>query len=111
MLKAAAIAVALSGAASLGGCVDFKTNGPAIVVNVKSEGDECRVTVTRNPYVQPLSFIRVTQAQLLQVGRETRSRRAIVVADVNAQYKCMGAAIITLQEAGLLVDFAPWESR
>ena len=82
-----------------------------MVVNVKSEGDQCRVTVVRNPYAQPLEFARVTQAQLLQFGRQTRSRRAIVVSDVNAQYKCVGAAIITLQEAGLLVDLAPWDSR
>jgi hypothetical protein len=30
---------------------------------------------------------------------------------VNAQYKCIGAAIITLQQAGSRVDLAPWDSR
>jgi hypothetical protein len=81
------------------------------VVNVKSDRDQCRVTVIRNPYVPPLAFTRVSQEQLLRIGRETKSRRAVVVSDVNAEYKCIGAAIITLQQAGLSVDYAPWDSR
>jgi hypothetical protein len=30
---------------------------------------------------------------------------------MNAEYKCIGAAIITMQQAGLQVDLAPWDSR
>ena len=82
-----------------------------MVINVKSDGDECRVTVVRNAFVQPLQFTRVNQAQLLQIAQQAKSRRGIVVSDVNAQYKCMGAVIITLQQARLSVDLAPWDSR
>ena len=111
MLKLRTTAVALSGAALLAACVEMKAIDPPIVVNVKSEGDQCRVSVLRNPFVQPLVFARVNQRQLLQIGRQAKSHRAIVVSDVNAQYKCIGAAIITLQQAGSRVDLAPWDSR
>lgn len=111
MLKIAYLVLAFSGAGLLAACVQMRADDPPIVVNVKSDGEQCRVTVLRNPYSQPQSFLRVTQAQLLQVGRETKSRRAIVVVGGNTPYKCMGAAIITLQQAGLLVDLAPWDDR
>ena len=93
------------------GCVQFRSSYPPIVVNVRTEANECRVTVARDPSTRPLNFIRVNQAQLLQIGREAKSRRAIVISDVTAQYKCIGAAIITMQQAGLMVDFAVWDSR
>jgi hypothetical protein len=82
-----------------------------MVVNVKSEGDTCRVTFVPNSFVQPLNFTRVNQEQLLQMSRQAKSRRAIVVSDLSAQYKCIGAAIITLQQAGSSVDLAPWDSH
>jgi hypothetical protein len=81
------------------------------VVNVKNAGDECIVTVQRQHIAQDPDFVRVKQAQLLEIGRQAKSRRAIVVSDVKAQYKCIGAAITTLQQAGLAVDFAVWDSR
>jgi hypothetical protein len=111
MPKMAYLLVAFSGAAPLSACVQIRADDPPIVVNVKSAGEECRVTVLRNPYSQPQDFVRVTHAQLLQAGRENKSRRAIVVVGGDTQYKCLGAAIITLQQAGLLVDLAPWNDR
>jgi hypothetical protein len=111
MVKEQTIALALCGVAPLGGCIELNSNVPPLVVNVKSEGDQCRVTVVRNPFLEPLDFQRVDQAQLLQIARQTNGRRAIVVSDVSAQYKCIGAAIVTLQEAGLHVDVASWDSR
>jgi hypothetical protein len=101
----------LAAAIALPGCVQFGSNQPPLVVNVKSESESCRVTVEREPFAQPLDFIRVSQAQLLDIGRQTKARRAIVIYDVNVPYKCIGAAIVTLQEAGLTVDAAVWDSR
>ena len=60
----------------------------------------CRVTVDGQ---------RVTQKQLLDIARRSPGRRGIIVYAQNAPYKCIGAAIITLQEAGLhSVDAAAW---
>ena len=111
MRKHHAIALLLCGVTALGGCVEIKSNVPPIVVNVKNEGDQCQVTVIRFPFTQPLDFQRVSQAQLLEVARQAKTRRAVLVSDVKAQYKCMGAALVTLQEAGLQVDLAVWDSR
>jgi hypothetical protein len=96
---------------ALGGCVQSMSGASSpIVVNVKSVADGCRVTVARDPSSYPLNFVRVDQAHLLQMGREAKGRRAIVAFDMNAEYKCIGAAIITMQQAGLRVDLAPWDS-
>jgi|tagenome__1003787_1003787.scaffolds.fasta_scaffold20988896_4 hypothetical protein len=101
----------LAGLVVLGGCVQFRPDNPPLVVNVKSDGDNCRVTVQREHFAQPAVFVRVNQGQLLEIGRQTKPRRAIVIFDVNAHYKCIGAAIVTLQEAGLAVESAMWDSR
>ena len=111
MLKRQAIILALCGAVPFSGCVEINSNVPPLVVNVKSEGDQCRVTVVRNPFLQPIDFQHVNQAKLLQTARQSKTRRAIVVSDGKATYKCIGAVIVTLQEAGLHVDVAPWDSR
>ena len=111
MVKERTIALALCGVAPLGGCIELNSNVPPLVVNVKSEGDQCRVTVVRNPFLQPIDFQHVNQAKLLQTARQSKTRRAIVVSDGKATYKCIGAAIVTLQEAGLHVDVASWDSR
>ena len=95
---------------SLGGCVQFPSSAPPLVVNVTSEGEACRVTVATDPYNHPQAFAQVHQDQLLRIGRDTKSRRAIVVYDLKAQYKCFGAAIVTAQQAGLVVDVVPWNS-
>src|SRR5579864_5844591 len=106
-----AIAALLTQVVVLGACVQVRSDDPPLVVNVKSAGDECRVTVQRASFAQPFNFIRVNQAQLLQFGRETKSGRAILIYDLNAQYKCVGAAILTLQQAGLMVSPVVWDSR
>ena len=95
----------------VGGCAQFSTSAPLLVVNVTSEGDACRVTVAADPYNHPLAFTQVHQEQLKQIGRNTKRRRAIVVYDVMAKYKCIGAAIVTAQQAGLVVDAVPWNGR
>lgn len=95
----------------LGGCVQFSSSAPPLVVNVTSEGEACRVIVAADPYSHPLAYTQVHQDQLRQIGRYTKSRRAIVVYDLKAQYKCIGAAIVTAQQAGLVVDAVPWNSR
>lgn len=61
------------------------------MVNVKNVGDEFMVTVQRNHVAQARDFVRVKQAPLLEIGHPAKGRRAIVVSDVNAQYKCIGA--------------------
>lgn len=111
MIKLSLFAAVVICGLFLAGCVQLSISDPPLVVNVKSNGDQCLVTVAPNAFTLPLVFSRVTQEQLLQLARQAKSRRGIVVSDVNAQYKCMGAAISTLQQAGLTVDFAPWDSR
>jgi hypothetical protein len=96
----------------LGGCVNVSSGQPPpMVLNVRSEGNECRVTVATGSNDLPPKFIRVDQPRLLQIARKGKSRRAIVVFDLDAQYKCIGASIITMQEAGLTVEVAGWDSR
>jgi hypothetical protein len=99
----------ITGFVVLGGCVQFGPQNPPLLVNVKSDGDNCRVTVQR--VAQTPEFVRVSQAQLLEIGRQTKALRAVVIYDMNAKYKCIGAAILTLQQAGLAVDPALWDSR
>jgi hypothetical protein len=51
----------------------------------------------------------VTQKQLLNIARRAPGRHGIIVFALNTPYKCIGAAIITMQEAGLQsVEAAPW---
>jgi hypothetical protein len=88
-------------AIAVSACVPFATSEPPLVANVRAEGDGCRVTVNRQ---------RVTQEQLLAIARKATARRGIVVYDNHAPYKCLGAAIITMQQAGLQsVDAAMWD--
>lgn len=84
---------------------------PPLVVNVSANGAECRVAVARPSNTQPAVFAKVHQDQLLAIARSEKTRRAIVVSDLNAAYKCIGAAIITVQQAGKMVDLATWDSR
>ena len=82
------------GAALLAACVQLREREPPLVVNVKRDGDGCRVTVEGE---------RVTSDRLLEIGRGAARRRAIIVyaKDDDTPYKCIGGAIYTLQRAGL----------
>jgi hypothetical protein len=72
----------LLGFLALGACVrPMPVQSSPIVVNVKSLADECRVSVAPDPVSQALNFVRVDRAKLLQMGRQARSRRAIVAFD------------------------------
>jgi len=95
----------------LSGCVQNGDGDLPLVVNVRANGEECRVTVARPSSMQPPVFVTVHQQELLAIGRSERTRRAIVVSDLNAPYKCIGAAIITMQQAGKMVDLATWDGR
>jgi hypothetical protein len=82
-------------------CVPFGTSALPLVANVAVERGQCRVTVNSQ---------RVTQPQLLDLARKANTRRGIVVYAKDAPYKCLGAAIITMQQAGLQsVDVAMWD--
>jgi hypothetical protein len=94
-----------------GGCVQLGDRDPPLVVNVRADGEECRVAVARPSSTQPPLFATVHQQQLLYIARSEQTRRAIVVSDLNAPYKCIGAAIITMQQAGKMVDLATWDGR
>jgi hypothetical protein len=101
----------LVGAVLLGGCVSYTSSVPPVVINVTTEGEACRVTVAPDPFNHPLEFTQVHQDQLRQIASKTTSRRAVVIYDLKAQYKCIGSAIITAQQAGLVVDAVPWNGR
>ena len=101
----------LLAALTLSACVQLGYGDPPLVVNVRANGEECRVAVARPSTTQPPVFATVHQHELLDLARRERSRRAIVVFDLNAPYKCIGAAILTMQEAGKMVDLATWDSR
>jgi hypothetical protein len=87
----------------LSSCAPFRSVQPPLVANVRAEGQGCRVTVDRQ---------RVTHRQLLDIARKATGRHGIVVYDKDAPYRCLGAAIITMQQAGLQsVDAAMWDER
>jgi hypothetical protein len=84
----------------LSSCVPATSGQPPLVANVTAAGQACRVTVDGQ---------RVTQKQLLDIARRAPGRHGIIVFALNTPYKCIGAAIITMQEAGLQsVEAAPW---
>ena len=58
----------------------------------------------------PPVSVTVHQQQLLAMARFETTNRAIVVYDPNAPYKCIGAAIITMQQAGKIVDVVTWDA-
>ena len=91
----------LGGAALIAGCIQVQSSASTLVVNVKRDGDGCHVSVNGE---------RVTSDRLLEIGRNGRNRRAIVVFDKDTPYKCIGGAIFTLQRAGIpFVEPALWE--
>lgn len=96
---------------TLGGCVKLGSREPPLVVNVRASAEECRVSVARPSTTQPPVLATVHQQELLAIARSETTRRAIVVYDLSAPYKCIGAAIITMQQAGKTVDLAAWDSR
>lgn len=82
-------------------CMQLERGAPPLVVNVKRDGEACRVTVEGE---------RVTSDRLLEIGRSATKRRSIVLYDKDTPYKCIGGAIFTLQRAGLTtVDAAMWD--
>jgi hypothetical protein len=94
-----ALPIVLAGLA-LSSCVARGSGQAPLVANVAPEGDGCRVTVDEQ---------RVTQRQLLDIARRSPGRHGIVVFARNSPYKCIGAAIFTMQQAGLQsVDAASW---
>lgn len=71
------------------------------VVNVIKTGETCRATVEGED---------VTSDRLLQLGRASARRRAIIVFNRGTVYRCIGGAIYTLQRAGFAqVDIAQWD--
>jgi len=96
MMKTSWILVALV----LSGCVQTSLGQPPLVANVSAVGEECRVTVDGQL---------VSQKQLLDISRRSAGRHGIIVFALNTPYKCIGTAIITMQEAGLQsVQAAAW---
>ena len=91
MKNLAGLGVLLGASASLTGCAAAAPVAPALVVGIQREGEGCLITVDGQ---------RVTSDQLMAIGRSSRSRRAVLVGDKYAPYKCIGATIITLQQAG-----------
>jgi hypothetical protein len=98
-------------ALTLSGCVQLGYRDPPLIVNIRANGEECRVSAARPSSTQPPVFTTVHQPELLAMAVREKARRAIVVYDLNAPYKCLGAAIITMQQAGKMVDLAAWDSR
>ncbi len=96
---------------ALCGCASFNNSEPPLVVSVRARDDECRVAFARPSNVQPPKFMTVHQQQLLAVARSETTKRAVVVFDQTAPYKCTGAAILTLQQAGKIVDVVTWDAR
>jgi hypothetical protein len=91
------------GTMPLTACIQVQSGAPPLVVIAGGQGEGCRVTVNGE---------RVTGDQLLALGRRAPGRRGIVLYDKDTPYKCTGAAIITLQRAGLTsVDSAMWDDR
>jgi len=64
-----------------------------MTVTVERDGQGCRFT---------LNGAHVTSDVLLDSARKQRDRRAVIMYDKDAPYRCVGAAIITLQEAGVM---------
>jgi hypothetical protein len=74
-----------------------------LVVNVQGEGTGCYVGV---------NGAKVTSERLVQIARAERNRRAIVVFAKDAPYKCVGSAVVVLQQGGIAkIDVAPWFGR
>lgn len=91
----------LSFGALLVACVQPRQSSPVLVVSVMRGGDGCHVTVEGES---------VTSERLLDIGRSSPQRRAIVIYDKDTPYKCIGGAIFTLQRAGLTsVDAVMWD--
>jgi hypothetical protein len=69
-------------------------------------GQQCRVSVATD--ANHRQFVQIHQDELRKIGRKTPSRHAIVVYDLKADYVCRGSAIVTMQQAGFIVDAVPW---
>lgn len=101
MNKLILASLVVGGAAVLVACVSYREREPPLVVNVKGDGDGCHVSVDSR---------RVTIDDLLDVARNSGSRRAIVVYAKDTPYRCIGASIFTLQRGGVRsVDAAMWD--
>jgi len=96
------ILVAIGAAAALlAACVRTREPSPLFVVSAMRGGDGCRVLVEGK---------RVTSEQLLEIGRRSASRRAVVIYSQGTPYRCIGGSIFTLQRAGLTsVDAVRWD--
>ncbi|QAY75185.1 hypothetical protein [Sphingosinicella sp. BN140058] len=88
-------------AALLTSCLREGQDAAQLVLNVKRDGGGCRVM---------LQGERVTSERLMEIGRQAKTRRAIVLHDKETPYKCIGGAVFTLQRAGInRVDVAVWD--
>ena len=76
----------------LAACVHTQSYTEPLVVSVKRDREQCRVTVNGE---------RMTSETLLELGRRAPNRRGIVLYNKETPYQCTGAAIVTLQRAGL----------
>lgn len=96
------IFVALAaGVALLSACVQLRQASPPLVVSAKRDGDGCRIMVDGE---------QVTSERLLEIGRNSGRRRAIVIFPKETPYRCIGGTIFTLQRAGLApVEAVMWE--
>jgi hypothetical protein len=70
-----------------------------LLVKVQQVGEGCHIT---------LNGVHVTDDVLLQTARRERVRPAIITYGKDAPYRCVGAVIIILQEAGVMnIDTRP----
>lgn len=91
----------LAAVSLLGACASVGEQTSPVLVNVSNDAQGCRVRVDAE---------RVSVERLLQVGRRSLGRKAIVVYAKDTPYKCVGMTIYTLQRAGLAsVEVAMWD--
>lgn len=65
--------------------------GSPLIVEAAADGRDCHITVEHG---------RVTSQRLLQIASAGSHSWAIVRMERDAPYKCVGAVLITLQQAG-----------
>ena len=65
--------------------------GSPLVVEAAADGNSCHITVDHQ---------QVTSQQLLQIASAGKHRWGLIRMKRDLPYKCVGAVIITLQEAG-----------
>ncbi len=94
-------AVLIGAAVLAASCIHRSPGEPPLVVNVRRDGQGCRVSVEGD---------QVPSERLLEIARTSGKRRGIVVFEKDTPYRCIGGAIFTLQRAGLSpVEAVVWD--